>query len=101
MFPPHELPQYGEVQEVDLSFWQGSVNWKMNVPATPLDELLPSGQPAIEDPHRWYCGGCDANCLGTGTWDCAGCAGPDGCFDGFIDLFSALYWTPPIVKSDF
>jgi hypothetical protein len=63
----------------------------MNVPATPLDELLPSAQPAIEDPQRCYCGDCDSNCLGTGSCDCAGCAGPDGCFDGFIDLFSALY----------
>jgi hypothetical protein len=63
----------------------------MNVPATPLDELLPSGQAAIENPPGYGCGDCDSNCLSAGNWDCTACACPDGCFDGFIDLFSALY----------
>ena len=66
----------------------------MNVPATPLDELLPSGPSGLREvennPSRSY-GGCDAYCCGGGGWDCAGCAAPDGCFDGLINLFAAWY----------
>ena len=64
----------------------------MNVPATPLDELLPSSpQPAVEEARTYYCGGCDANCLGTGVFDCPDCAAPDACFDVIVYLFSAWY----------
>lgn len=64
----------------------------MNVPATPMDELLPSEQPAVVvDAPTYYCGGCDPNCFGAGGCDCAGCSAPDGCFDAIVNLFAAWY----------
>jgi len=66
----------------------------MNVPATPLDELLPSGQPVVEDVPTSYCGGCDVNWLGNGGCDCAG---PDGCFDVIVNLFAAWYGSRDVI----
>jgi hypothetical protein len=95
MFPPHELPQYGQTPEVSQLFANKS-NRKMSIPATSSDAFIRNEQLPVDDKTCW-----DSSFL-TNFQFCQYGYGwnADGCMDGGTDLFSALYFIPHLKESN-
>jgi hypothetical protein len=79
MFPPHELPQYGQVPKVHCHYIKGGVNQKMTV-----GRETPERARQPEVPLRD-----DLACYDLGPYP--GCS--NGPYDCFVWLFASAYPT--------